>query len=135
MLPSSELEPAGDVPALEDLPQADAADALAQVVVIKLNGGLATTMGLQEPKSLVQARDGKSFLEIIIGQTLALRRRLGVRLPLVLMNSEATRAATERALQRFPEIAHEGIAPAFEQSMIPKLDEERLAPVSWSAAQ
>jgi UTP--glucose-1-phosphate uridylyltransferase len=134
MLPSSELEPAGDVPRLEELSPVDAAEALAHVVVIKLNGGLATTMGLQEPKSLVQARDGRSFLEIIVGQTLALRRRLGVRLPLVLMNSDATRAATERALGRFPQIAHEGIAPAFEQSMIPKLDAERLEPVSWTAA-
>ena len=122
LLPSSELEPATGVPALDDLPAADAARALEHVAVIKLNGGLATTMGLQEPKSLVQAREGRSFLEIIVGQTLALRRRLGVRLPLVLMNSEATRAATERALERYPEIEHEGIAPDFMQSMIPKLD-------------
>ncbi|HEX3689544.1 MAG TPA: hypothetical protein VHV28_07600, partial [Solirubrobacteraceae bacterium] len=44
MLPTAELEPAGDVPALEDLPEADPERALARVVVIKLNGGLATTM-------------------------------------------------------------------------------------------
>ena len=73
--------------------------------MIKLNGGLATTMGLQEPKSLVQARDGRSFLEIIIGQTLALRARYGVRLPLVLMNSEATREATLSALASHPALA------------------------------
>src|SRR5665213_2277984 len=46
MLPSAELEPAGDVPALDDLPEADPAQALADVAVIKLNGGLATSMGL-----------------------------------------------------------------------------------------
>jgi UTP--glucose-1-phosphate uridylyltransferase len=134
MLPSAELEPAGDVPALEDVPEADVREALEHVVVIKLNGGLATTMGLQEPKSLVEAREGRSFLEIIVGQTLALRRRYGVRLPLVLMNSDATRAATERALAAYPEIEHEGIAPDFMQSMIPKLDAERHAPVSWPDA-
>jgi UTP--glucose-1-phosphate uridylyltransferase len=133
-LPSADLEPAADVPALEDLPDADVAEALERVALIKLNGGLATTMGLQEPKSLVEAREGRSFLEIIVGQTLALRRRYGVRLPLVLMNSDATRAATERALAAFPEIEHEGIAPDFMQSMIPKLDAERLAPVSWPDA-
>ena len=71
---SAELEPARDVPALDELPDADAAEALERVAVIKLNGGLATTMGLQQPKSLVEARDGSSFLDIIIGQTLALRR-------------------------------------------------------------
>jgi len=133
LLPSSELEPATGVPALAELPDADGAAALEHVAVIKLNGGLATSMGLQEPKSLVQAREGRSFLEIIVGQTLALRRRLGVRLPLVLMNSDATRTATERALERYPEIEHEGIAPDFMQSMIPKLDAERLEPVSWPA--
>ena len=134
VLPTADLEPAGDVPALEDLPDADAAQALASVAVIKLNGGLATTMGLQEPKSLVQARDGRSFLEIIVGQTLALRRRFGVRLALVLMNSDATREATERALAGFPELEHEGIPPDFMQSMIPKLDAEQLTPVSWPQA-
>ena len=75
MIPSSELEPAPDVPALDELPDADAAAVLERLAVIKLNGGLATSMGLQEPKSLLEARDGKTFLEIIVGQTLALRRR------------------------------------------------------------
>jgi UTP--glucose-1-phosphate uridylyltransferase len=134
MLPTSELEPAADVRAVQELPAADASEALARVAVIKLNGGLATTMGLQEPKSLVQAREGRSFLEIIVGQTLALRRRHGVRLPLVLMNSDATREATERALAHYPAIEHEGLAPDFEQSMIPKLDADSLDPVSWPSS-
>ncbi|MGO9819553.1 MAG: UTP--glucose-1-phosphate uridylyltransferase [Solirubrobacteraceae bacterium] len=134
MLPTAELEPAGEVPALDDLPDVDASDALAHVIVIKLNGGLATTMGLQEPKSLVEAREGRSFLEIIVGQTLALRRRFRVRLPLLLMNSDATRDATARALAGFTELSHDGLAPDFEQSMIPKLDAADLTPVSWPAA-
>ena len=134
LLPTADLEPAGDVPAFADLPDADPARALEHVAIIKLNGGLATSMGLQEPKSLVEAKAGRSFLEIIVGQTLHLRERYGVRLPLVLMNSEATRAATERALSAFPAIAHEGNAPDFMQSMIPKLDAGTLAPVSWPDA-
>ena len=111
MIPSSELEPAPDVPRLETLPEVDAVSVLERVAVIKLNGGLATSMGLQQPKSLLEARDGKTFLEIIIGQTLALRRRYGVRLPLILMNSEATREPTLEALARFPDLAHAGTAP------------------------
>ena len=129
MLPSAELEPAGDVDALEDLPEADAG-ALDRVAVIKLNGGLATTMGLRSPKSLVEARDGRSFLDIIIGNTLALRQRYGVRLPLVLMNSQATRADTTRALESHPDL-DTGLPAHFLQSMEPKLDAESLAPVSW----
>jgi UTP--glucose-1-phosphate uridylyltransferase len=134
LLPTAELEPAGDVPALEDLAAADSAAALEDLVVIKLNGGLATSMGLQEPKSLVQAREGYSFLDVIVGQIVALRERYDVRLPLVLMNSDATRAATEAALAAHPEIAHEGIAPDFLQSMIPKLAADTVGPVSWPPA-
>ncbi|MBV9006647.1 MAG: UTP--glucose-1-phosphate uridylyltransferase [Solirubrobacterales bacterium] len=132
MLPTAELEPAGDVPALEQLPDVSVAEALEQVVVIKLNGGLATTMGLRSPKSLVEARDGLSFLDIIIGQTLALRRGYGVRLPLVLMDSESTRPETLRALAAHPELDVD-MPPDFMQSMVPKLDAESLRPVSCPA--
>ena len=130
VLASDELEPVGDVPSLAELPDADAAGALEHVAVIKLNGGLATSMGLRSPKSLVEAREGRSFLDVIIGQTLALRRRYGIELPLVLMDSEATRAETLRALADHPELRYD-LAPDFLQSMIPKLDAETLAPVSW----
>jgi UTP--glucose-1-phosphate uridylyltransferase len=99
-------------------------------VTIKLNGGLATSMGLRSPKSLVEAREGRSFLDIIIGQTLALRRRHGVRLPLVLMDSEATRAETLAALEQHPELGSD-LPPDFLQSMVPKLEADTLAPVSW----
>ncbi len=131
MLPSAELEPAADVPALDDLPDAEAEEALRAVAVIKLNGGLATTMGLQQPKSLMEARDGRSFLEIIIGQTVALRRRYGVDLPLVLMDSDATREATLQAVGEHPEMGFDGLEPDFMQSMIPKIEADSHDPVSW----
>jgi UTP--glucose-1-phosphate uridylyltransferase len=134
MLPTGELEPAGDVPALEQLDDADAGAALERFALIKLNGGLATTMGLQRPKSLLEAREGRSFLDIIIGQTLALRRRHRVPLPLLLMDSEATREETLAALAAHSELAEQGLDPDFMQSMIPKLDAEALAPVSWPDA-
>ena len=129
MLPSADLEPAGDVPLLEGLPEADAGG-LDRLAVIKLNGGLATTMGLRSPKSLVEARDGRSFLDIIIGNTLALRERYAVRLPLVLMNSTATRADTMRALESHPDL-DTGLPVHFLQSMEPKLDAESLGPMTW----
>jgi UTP--glucose-1-phosphate uridylyltransferase len=132
-LASDSLEPASDVPALEDLPQVADATALAQVAMVKLNGGLATTMGLRQPKSLVCAREGHSFLDIIVGQTLALRRRCQIALPLVLMNSEATRDAMVPVMGRYPGLSA-GLAPDFMQSMVPKLEAETLAPISWPAA-
>jgi UTP--glucose-1-phosphate uridylyltransferase len=131
MMPTAELEPATDVPSLDQLPEADDASALEHLVVIKLNGGLATSMGLRSPKSLVQALEGHSFLDIIIGQTLALRRRHGVRLPLLLMDSEATREETLEALRQYPDVEVDGLPPDFMQIMVPKLDAETQAPVSW----
>jgi len=133
VLRSSELEPAPDVPAFDELPDADAHEALERVVAIKLNGGLATTMGLRHPKSLVEAREGLSFLDIIAGQTMALRRLHDIRLPLLLMNSEATRAETMEALARHPEL-DVGLPLTFMQSMVPKLEAESLEPVSWPSA-
>jgi UTP--glucose-1-phosphate uridylyltransferase len=134
MIPSAELEPAPDVPALESLASVDAASVLEGLAVIKLNGGLATSMGLQQPKSLLEARDGRTFLEIIVGQTLALRRRHGVRLPLIMMNSEATREPTAAALAKFPELSTPELPEDFLQSMVPKLDAETMLPARWPAA-
>jgi UTP--glucose-1-phosphate uridylyltransferase len=116
------------VGSLEQLPEADPTAVLADVVVIKLNGGLATTMGLRAPKSLVEAREGHSFLDIIVEQMRALRRRHGIRLPLVLMDSEATR---EQTLAVLTADASGELEPDFMQSVVPKLDAERLEPISW----
>jgi UTP--glucose-1-phosphate uridylyltransferase len=132
LLASADLEPARDVPTLEELPRADEAAALEQFALIKLNGGLATTMGLRAPKSLLPAREGHSFLDIIIGQTLALRDRYGASLPLILMDSEATRAATLEALAEHQGL-NDGLPVDFLQSMIPKLDADTLGPVDWPA--
>ncbi len=134
MIRSDELEPAQDVPTLDELSEPGDPAALDAFAVIKLNGGLATTMGLQRPKSLVEARDGRSFLEIIIGQTLALRRKHGIRLPLVLMDSEATRGETLEALAAHPELETDGLDLDFMQSMVPKLDADSLEPASWPPA-
>jgi UTP--glucose-1-phosphate uridylyltransferase len=128
MIASAELEPVADVAALDDLAGGDGA--LAPVASIKLNGGLATTMGLRSPKSLIEARDGRTFLEIIIGQTLALRRAHGIGLPLLFMDSEATRRSTLAATETRAELAQQ-VPLDFLQSMVPKLTADTLVPVSW----
>jgi UTP--glucose-1-phosphate uridylyltransferase len=134
LLATADLEPVGDVPAFEDLPDTDAAQALAQTALIKLNGGLATSMGLQEPKSLIEVHGGHTFLDVIVGQAQALRVRYGVQLPLILMDSDATRTATLAALKSIGGIDNGGLDPDFLQSMIPKLDASTLAPASWPDA-
>jgi UTP--glucose-1-phosphate uridylyltransferase len=133
ILPESALEPVEDVPDLTDLPDdCAAADAMDSTVVLKLNGGLGTSMGLTGPKSLIEVKDGLTFLDIIARQVLSLRDRFGARLPLVLMNSFHTREASLAALDRYPDLARD-VPPDFVQNRFPKLRADDLQPVRWPA--
>ena len=94
LLPGEVLQPVADLPRLDELPVPPtdrARDVLDRLVVIKLNGGLGTSMGLPGPKSLLEVKPGMSFLDVLATQVLVLRERYRARLPLVLMNSAATR--------------------------------------------
>ena len=71
--------------------------------MIKLNGGLGTSMGMSRAKSLLEVKDGLSFLDVIARQVLALRESSGARLPLVLMNSFYTRDDSLALLERYDE--------------------------------
>src|SRR6201991_3625293 len=97
MLPESSIEPVTDVATLDSIGPGDGAP-LDRAVVLKLNGGLGTSMGMTRAKSLIEAKDGLTFLDVIARQVLGLRERSGARLPLVLMNSFATRDDSLAAL-------------------------------------
>ncbi|PFG19686.1 UTP--glucose-1-phosphate uridylyltransferase [Serinibacter salmoneus] len=109
------------------------AETLAATVVIKLNGGLGTSMGLEGPKSLLPVRDGATFLDLIAQQVLAARERYGVNLPLLLMNSFRTQAESLDLLAAYPDLPVDGLPLDFLQNKEPKLDAETLEPVSWPA--
>ena len=66
MLPDAELEQLEDIPEAEDLPDEVDTDALDRTVVIKLNGGLGTSMGMEKAKSLLEVKEGHTFLDIIV---------------------------------------------------------------------
>jgi UTP--glucose-1-phosphate uridylyltransferase len=130
MLPEAELEPLSDLPSSADLPEADGS-ALGQVVVLKLNGGLGTSMGMTKAKSLLEVKDGHTFLDVIVRQVLHLREQAGAQIPLLLMNSFATRDDTLEALERYPELSIEGLPLDFVQGKVPKLLADGFEPVSW----
>jgi UTP--glucose-1-phosphate uridylyltransferase len=130
MLPDDDLEQLSDVPAHDELPDEEDRDALDATVVIKLNGGLGTSMGMDRAKSLLEVKEGRSFLDIIAGQVLGLRERLGARLPLVLMNSFYTQEDTLKALERHPDLASD-VPADFLQNKEPKVTVEDLMPVEW----
>ncbi len=134
MIPESDIAPAEGVAEWEALvaatPEADAA-LLAQTVLVKLNGGLGTGMGLQKAKSLLEIKPGLSFLDLIVRQVKSLRERAGYPVNLLLMNSFSTSEDTLAHLARY---AEDGFADADKvemmQNRVPKLCVETLAPVS-----
>ena len=91
-------------------------------VRIVLNGGLGTTMGLTGPKSLIEAKNGKTFLEIILKQA----ENSGVQL--ALMNSFNTQDATQAALSKLKP----SLTPLqFIQHKFPKIRQLDLTPAAW----
>ena|SRR5215207_3875403 len=130
-----DIKPVGELPHLEHL-DTDAESmraALAETVVIKLNGGLGTSMGVTGPKSALPVKDGLSFLDIIARQILSTRETYDVELPLVLMNSFRTRDESLAVLNEYSDLPVDGLPLDFLQNMEPKLLEDDLTPADWPA--
>ncbi len=131
MIPESTIEPI-DIPALDDvdLPEPVPTDGLGGTVMIKLNGGLGTSMGLDKAKSLLEVRDGLTFLDIIAEQVLWARKEYGVALPLLFMDSFRTSEDTLAALDGH-HLEVGGLPLDFLQNKEPKLRSDDLTPVVW----
>lgn len=94
--------------------------ALEKAVHIILNGGLGTGMGLTGPKSLLEVKEGRSFLEILVKQAEKQQSKLAI------MNSFRTHGPTLSALSKigpaiapylflqnkFPKVLRKGYGPA-----------------------
>jgi UDP-N-acetylglucosamine pyrophosphorylase len=114
---------------IEHGPEADAA-LLSKTAILKLNGGLGTTMGLDGTKSLLEVKKGLNFLDIIVRQTLLLRQRHKARVRLIFMNSFNTSVETMSYLkEKYPDVAAE---PDIEllQNKIPKISEQESGPAA-----
>ncbi len=135
LIAEDSIAPLTDPPQLDqvEVSDADAQAALAKTVIIKLNGGLGTSMGLDRAKSLLPVRDGRNFLDLIVAQVLAARQAHGVRLPLLFMDSFRTREDTLEHLARYPELAVAGLPLDFLQSAEPKIRIDDFTPVEWPA--
>ncbi|GAB6112430.1 UTP--glucose-1-phosphate uridylyltransferase [Desulfomicrobium salsuginis] len=104
--------------------------ALEQTAVIKLNGGLGTSMGLESAKSLIPVKDGLSFLDLILLQAKTVRAHYGVEFPQIFMNSFKTHMDTMLKVGNFNN-GTTGIDLAFLQHRYPKIMAKDHAPASW----
>ena len=95
---------------------------LSKVAVLKLNGGLGTTLGCTIPKSFMEAKNGKSFFDIVVGQLKHLKDTYHISVPLILMDSIFTHEDTLEKIKEYPK---EDIL-CFLQSWVPRLDEDLL---------
>lgn len=122
-----------DIEAIDTLPDAKTlpgtldkigSEALKRTILLKLNGGLGTGMGLQKAKSLLPVKNGLTFLDIIAKQA------QHANVPLVLMNSFATREDSLAALKAYPNL-YGDIPLDFVQHKIPKILQSDLSPAKW----
>ena len=101
---------------------------LNKLVVIKLNGGLGTSMGCKGPKSTISVRDDLTFLDLIIRQLENINLTYGANVPLVLMNSFNTDDETKKLINKYNHIKVK--IYTFNQSRYPRVDKETLLPIA-----
>lgn len=129
LIPEREITPVASLDDAEALPAklADVGRAsVGRAVIIKLNGGLGTSMGLTGPKSSLVVKNGLTFLDVIA------RQALDIGAPLLLMNSFATESESLAILARYPLLGGD-LPLSFLQHKQPKVSVDALAPVSWPA--
>ncbi len=132
MIPEDSIRPAASLPKSDELPPASAENSAAllkQTVLIKLNGGLGTGMGLEKAKSLLPVRGTDTFLDLIARQLLRLRSQTGGEVPqFMLMNSFSTSDDTAAHLARtFPQLGGPEVWELM-QNKVPKVLASTLEP-------
>lgn len=122
------------IPLYASLPKPSATEeksALSKLAVLKLNGGLGTTMGCVGPKSAIEVRDGMTFLDLIVRQIEYLNKENDVQVPLILMNSFNTDSDTARIIQKYT--AQDLKIMTFNQSRFPRIQKDSHLPVPKSS--
>ena len=104
---------------------------LDKLVVLRLNGGLGTTMGCQGPKSVIEVRDGLTFLDLCVRQIEHLNETYNVNVPFILMSSFNTADDTDRVIQKYEN--HNINILTFNQSKYPRVSRDTLLPVAREA--
>ncbi|WP_061269883.1 UTP--glucose-1-phosphate uridylyltransferase [Leptospira interrogans] len=125
-----DLDPKADEITLEQIESENTPEPsiLKNLVVIKLNGGLGTSMGLSGPKSLIELKNGMSFLEIVAKQSEVIEKKYNVSVPLILMDSFNTQKESQEELNRIG--FRQKFPTSFLQHKVPRLLKKDLTPIS-----
>merc|ERR1712063_246820 len=110
----------------KELPPEQIQQLLNKLVVLKLNGGLGTSMGCTGPKSAIEVHSGFSFLDLTVRQIESLNARYGVDVPLVLMNSFNTDKETQKILNKYKN--SKVTIYTFNQHRFPRIYKDSLEP-------
>ncbi len=126
MIPESTISPAPDLVSTDSFSGEADTSLLAKTVVLKLNGGLGTGMGLDKAKSLLEVKGSDTFLDLTAKQIVEMRKEFGMKVKFMLMNSFATSKDTLDFLTaKYPGLAAEDGLEMM-QNKVPKLDAETL---------
>lgn len=124
-IPESSIQMVDNLPDADDLNwrhTQSGKKALPNTVLLKLNGGLGTSMGLDKAKSLITVKQHHCFLDIIA------RHAIQSQVHLLLMNSFNTREDSDKVLQKYPALNNANLALDFIQHKVPKINQHDLAP-------
>lgn len=106
----------------------DTTSLLSKLAVLKLNGGLGTSMGCKGPKSVIEVRGDTTFLDLIVQQIEHLNKSFpGAEVPLLLMNSFNTDTETAKIIQKYQQTAV--TITTFQQSRYARITKESLEPM------
>lgn len=114
----------------KSLPDDPSSSNLDKLAVLKLNGGLGTSMGCVGPKSVIEVRDGNTFLDLSVRQIEHLNRKYDADVPLLLMNSFNTDKDTAKIIKKYQ--GHKVRVRTFNQSRFPRIYRDSLLPVPES---
>ncbi|KAA1472840.1 UTP-glucose-1-phosphate uridylyltransferase [Dentipellis sp. KUC8613] len=104
---------------------------LNKLAVLKVNGGLGTSMGMTGAKSALEVKDDMTFLDLTVRQIEHLNTTNRVDVPLILMTSFNTHEDTLRIIKKY---ANQQLRiTTFNQSRYPRILKETLLPAPKSA--
>ncbi|KIY49073.1 UTP-glucose-1-phosphate uridylyltransferase [Fistulina hepatica ATCC 64428] len=100
---------------------------LGKLAVLKVNGGLGTSMGMKGAKSALEVKDDMTFLDLTVRQIEHLNTTNRVDVPLILMTSFNTHEDTLRIIKKY---ANQQLRiTTFNQSRYPRIIAETQSPL------